>query len=219
MSPSSLRGLIRLISRPLPQPPMSHFPKSQRLCSRKAIESLFGSGNRCLSAFPLRAVYRAVLNPQPASPAPQPPFPSPQLPTSDPRPSTTASRPSTLPCQVLFSVSKRRFKHAVDRNRAKRQMREAWRLSRHILAPLNHPLSSLPSQPSTVPSPPLNPQPSATSLPLGVGSDTVAATPAPPSLHLAFLWLSDTPLPSSLVHRKMKNLLHRIQEDLESKPF
>lgn len=40
--------------------------------------------------------------------------------------------------QVLFSVSKRRFKHAVDRNRAKRQMREAYRKAKHTL------LSALP---------------------------------------------------------------------------
>ena len=33
----------------------------------------------------------------------------------------------------MVSVSKRKFKHAVDRNRAKRQMREAYRLSKHIL--------------------------------------------------------------------------------------
>jgi ribonuclease P protein component len=70
--------------------------------------------------------------------------------------------------KVLISVSKRRFKHAVDRNRAKRQMREAWRLNRDIL-------------------------------------------PATP-LHLAFIWLADEPQPSELVHRKMKNLLHRISE-------
>lgn len=31
------------------------------------------------------------------------------------------------PVMVLFSVSKRHFKHAVDRNRIKRQMREAYR--------------------------------------------------------------------------------------------
>ena len=34
---------------------------------------------------------------------------------------------------VLLSVSKRHFKHAVDRNRAKRQMREAYRQEKHLL--------------------------------------------------------------------------------------
>jgi ribonuclease P protein component len=32
--------------------------------------------------------------------------------------------------QVLFSVSKRNFKHAVDRNKIKRRMREAYRLNK-----------------------------------------------------------------------------------------
>lgn len=35
--------------------------------------------------------------------------------------------------QVLVSVSKRHFKHAVDRNRVKRQIREAYRLNKDIL--------------------------------------------------------------------------------------
>lgn len=81
------------------------FPKSERLCSRKAIEALFAGGNRTFSAFPLRVVFIEV------------------------------DEPAT---QILVSVSKRHFKHAVDRNRAKRQVREAWRLNRDILADSPH---------------------------------------------------------------------------------
>lgn len=84
--------------------PKGHtFPKAQRLCSRKLTEQLFASGNRTLSAFPLRVVFMV-------------------MPAEDSQGS-----------QVLMSVSKRLFKHAVDRNRCKRQMREAWRLSNDIL--------------------------------------------------------------------------------------
>ena len=40
--------------------------------------------------------------------------------------------PDTL---VLISVPKKRLHHAVDRNRAKRQLREAYRLNKHLLVP------------------------------------------------------------------------------------
>lgn len=38
--------------------------------------------------------------------------------------------PEPVPVQAAFSVPKRRFKRAVDRNLIKRLMREAWRLQR-----------------------------------------------------------------------------------------
>ena len=40
---------------------------------------------------------------------------------------------SRCPVRVLFSVSKRHFKHAVDRNRVKRQVREAFRRNKSII--------------------------------------------------------------------------------------
>ena len=38
------------------------------------------------------------------------------------------TEPQQYPAQILFSVSKKRYKHAVDRNLIKRCMRESYRL-------------------------------------------------------------------------------------------
>ena len=78
-----------------------------RLKSKQRIEQLFnGKDSKAASIFPLRAIYRRYSSND----------------TDD------ASQ------QLLFSVSKRHFKRAVKRNRAKRQMREAFRLNKSIIA-------------------------------------------------------------------------------------
>ncbi|RDC65151.1 ribonuclease P protein component [Adhaeribacter pallidiroseus] len=45
------------------------------------------------------------------------------------------SPPAAIVPQILISVSKRNFKKAVDRNRLKRQIREAYRQNKTILYP------------------------------------------------------------------------------------
>lgn len=81
------------------------FRKRERMVSNLLIEALFDSGrSRSVSAFPLRAVFR-----------------------------TTERREGSAPVQVLISVPKKRFRHAVDRNRVKRQIREAYRHHKELL--------------------------------------------------------------------------------------
>ena len=78
--------------------------KSERLCSKKLIERLFGGGHKSFPAFPLRVVYMPL-----------------------------APEENTADASILISVPKKRFKHAVKRNQVKRQVREAYRHNKHIL--------------------------------------------------------------------------------------
>ena len=80
------------------------FCKRERLVSQKQIEELF-SGSPSAAAFPLRVVYINKVRALGAEPV-----------------------------QVLVSVPKKRFHHAVDRNRVKRQIREAYRIHKTLLS-------------------------------------------------------------------------------------
>ena len=81
------------------------FKKEERIVSNLLIETLFEKGNsRSLTAYPLRAVYLR-----------------------------TEHREGCAPVQLLISVPKKKFKHAVDRNRVKRQIRESYRKNKAIL--------------------------------------------------------------------------------------
>lgn len=79
------------------------FTKNERLCSQKLIDALMQRSNPSFLNFPLIFVWK------------QTPLP-----------------PQTK-VQVLISVSKRKFKRAVDRNQVKRLVREAYRLNKHLL--------------------------------------------------------------------------------------
>ena len=78
------------------------------------------------------------------------------------------------PVSILVSVSKRRFKRAVKRNRVKRQIREAYRMNKHgLLAVL---------------------------------------TEKKCRLAVAFIYLSDQLVDSSVIEDRMKTALARIAE-------
>ena len=82
--------------------------KEERLCSKKLIDTLFGTGgSHAMTAYPLKAVYRLI----------------------DCKKETSVSKEAVmeLKVQVLVSVPKKHFKRAVKRNRVKRQVREAYR--------------------------------------------------------------------------------------------
>ena len=79
--------------------------KQERLCGMKLTDRLFnGAGSQSMAAFPLRVVWMEI-----------------ERETQAP------------PVQILVSVSKRHFKHAVKRNRVKRQLREAYRSAKQPL--------------------------------------------------------------------------------------
>ena len=90
--------------------PDYRFAKSERLSGERQIERLFRDGTGGM-AWPVRYLFVAD-GPQEGG-----------VPAADGSPAVS----------VLISVSKRNHKHAVDRNRLKRRMREAYRLNKSAL--------------------------------------------------------------------------------------
>lgn len=78
--------------------------KEERICSKKLINELFTGNGRSMTVFPLRVVFMKRT-----------------IVDDQPR------------AAMLVSVPKRYFKHAVDRNRVKRQVREAFRRNKSII--------------------------------------------------------------------------------------
>ena len=83
------------------------FGKEERLCSKLLIDQLFSGKASSFSAWPIRGVFLLV---------------------------DEGQSKETAKVELLVSVSKRYFKRAVKRNRVKRQIREAYRKNKFLLA-------------------------------------------------------------------------------------
>lgn len=86
-------------------------PKTERLYLRESISELFANG-ASFTAFPYRVVY--LIKEEAMAEAP-----------SSPQNELRQGR-----CAIMAIAPKKRFKHAVDRNRVKRLTREAYRLQK-----------------------------------------------------------------------------------------
>ncbi len=90
-----------------------YLAKEERLNKKNIIQQLFKKGKSTFN-YPFKLVYMENIS------CPSKPFP-----------------------QVLFSIPKKKIKTAVQRNRIRRQIKEIYRLHKHLLAKRDNTLKSL----------------------------------------------------------------------------
>jgi ribonuclease P protein component len=134
--------------------------KCERIHREKLIQQLFSGTNKSFTAYPIRVVF--VM---------------------------TDRSLVDAPVSMMVSVSKRRFKHAVDRNRIKRLVRESYRLNKAVVWKA---LDEYNEARRTVD----------------------AESVEDKALLIAFLWMSDKHFSYSEVESRVKGLLHRISDKL-----
>ncbi len=95
-------------------------PKTERLKSQKDIQELFKKSSSSCYLYPFKLVYK---------------FPTEEnLVKKVNENNSPEAVPPLLP-QLLFSVSKKSFKRAVDRNIIRRRIKEAYRLNKNLFLP------------------------------------------------------------------------------------
>ncbi len=90
------------------------FPKSERLRHKTLVDTLFENGNKKFE-YPVRVMYKAWSE-------------------EELKNSFKIALPDKMaPLQVVITIPKRKIRHAVDRVKLRRRIREAWRLNRREL--------------------------------------------------------------------------------------
>lgn len=124
--------------------------KTHKLCSATAIERLFNDRDASYSllAYPLRAVWAE-------------------------EDASAVHSPGVERVMFMISIPKKRLRHAVDRVRMRRRVREAYRLCRPAMVPAK-------------------------------------TDPSQPTVHLAFLYVANTPEPYHKVQKAVERILSKV---------